>query len=213
MNQPMITPPMPHRIVSQIGMLSLSPGATNFPSRPMMMPAMMTPMISTVCPFDVLTRRGPRPAPRTHIPNPQSRLEGMAWRRTLGGRPERLRPRRRRSAAADPWRPAGEVGGVAQGVVEVKQHAAGLEVARLHGLAVEGQGCCTHLDLHPSGVAQAAQRDADPREVLAVVQPVADPAGPVPSRVRELVVPGVVARRGGHLVLVEALLVRPHQAA
>src|SRR3954452_14218983 len=46
MYQPMMTPPMPHRIVSQIGMLSLSPGATNLPSRPMMMPAMMTPMIS-----------------------------------------------------------------------------------------------------------------------------------------------------------------------
>jgi hypothetical protein len=30
--------------------LSLSPGATNFPSRPMMMPATMTPMIS-MCPF------------------------------------------------------------------------------------------------------------------------------------------------------------------
>src|SRR5215212_4101757 len=48
MYQPMITPPIPHRIVSQIGMLSLSPGATNLPSRPMMMPAMMTPMISIV---------------------------------------------------------------------------------------------------------------------------------------------------------------------
>ena len=42
----MSTPPMPHRIVSQSGMLSLSPGATNFPNRPMMMPAMITPMIS-----------------------------------------------------------------------------------------------------------------------------------------------------------------------
>jgi hypothetical protein len=38
-------------IVSQIGMLSLSPGATNFPSRPMMMPAMITPMMSTATPF------------------------------------------------------------------------------------------------------------------------------------------------------------------
>src|SRR5215203_5672390 len=46
MNQPRRTPPIPHTIVSQIGMLSLSPGATNFPSRPMMMPATMTPMIS-----------------------------------------------------------------------------------------------------------------------------------------------------------------------
>src|ERR671920_884878 len=50
MNQPMMTPPMPHRIVSQIGMLSLSPGATNLPSSPMMIPAMMTPMIS-MCAF------------------------------------------------------------------------------------------------------------------------------------------------------------------
>jgi hypothetical protein len=32
-------------------MLSLSPGATNLPSRPMMMPAMMTPMISISGPF------------------------------------------------------------------------------------------------------------------------------------------------------------------
>ena len=49
-NQPMMTPPMPHRMVSQIGMLSLSPGATNLPSSPMMMPAMMTPMISSASP-------------------------------------------------------------------------------------------------------------------------------------------------------------------
>src|SRR5215213_7261392 len=42
----MMTPPMPHRIVSQSGMLSRLLGATNFPSRPMMMPATMTPMIS-----------------------------------------------------------------------------------------------------------------------------------------------------------------------
>ena len=37
---------MPHRMVSQIGMLSRVLGATNLPSRPMMIPAMITPMIS-----------------------------------------------------------------------------------------------------------------------------------------------------------------------
>src|SRR3954452_5629102 len=39
---------MPHSRVSQSGMLSRSPGATNLPSRPMMRPAMRTPMISTM---------------------------------------------------------------------------------------------------------------------------------------------------------------------
>src|SRR3954451_20219855 len=38
---------MPHSSVSQIGMLSLSPGATSLPSRPMITPAMRMPMIST----------------------------------------------------------------------------------------------------------------------------------------------------------------------
>ena len=38
---------MPHRIVSQIGMLSLSPGATSLPSRPMIAPTMMRTMMST----------------------------------------------------------------------------------------------------------------------------------------------------------------------
>src|SRR5436190_12736816 len=46
MNHPMMTPPMPQRIVSHTGVLSLSPGATHFPRNPMMMPAMITPMIS-----------------------------------------------------------------------------------------------------------------------------------------------------------------------
>jgi hypothetical protein len=48
MNQPIRTPPIPHRMVSQIGVLSLLPGATNLPSNPMMIPATITPMISTV---------------------------------------------------------------------------------------------------------------------------------------------------------------------
>src|SRR4051812_24725890 len=37
---------MPHSTVSHSGMLSRSPGATHFPSRPMMIPATITPMIS-----------------------------------------------------------------------------------------------------------------------------------------------------------------------
>src|SRR5512145_2552280 len=53
----MRTPPIPHRTVSQIGMLSLSPGATNFPSRPMMMPAMMTPITSIVGSLPLEPRR------------------------------------------------------------------------------------------------------------------------------------------------------------
>src|SRR4029450_9815942 len=43
----MSTPPIPQTTVSQSGMLSRSPGAKNLPSRPMMMPAMITPMMST----------------------------------------------------------------------------------------------------------------------------------------------------------------------
>src|SRR5215217_596575 len=39
-------PPMPQMIVSQMGMLSLSPGATSLPSRPMITPPMRRPMIS-----------------------------------------------------------------------------------------------------------------------------------------------------------------------
>jgi hypothetical protein len=35
-------------------MLSRSPGAKNLPSRPMMMPAMITPMMSTGDPFHLL---------------------------------------------------------------------------------------------------------------------------------------------------------------
>ena len=41
---------MPHSTVSQSGMLSRLPGATNLSSSPTMMPAMMTPMIYTVGP-------------------------------------------------------------------------------------------------------------------------------------------------------------------
>src|ERR671913_500649 len=47
----MSTPPIPQTTVSQSGMLSRFPGAKNLPSRPMMMPAMITPMMSTATPF------------------------------------------------------------------------------------------------------------------------------------------------------------------
>src|SRR4029453_6166680 len=47
----MSTPPIPQTTVSQSGMLSRSPGAKNFPSRPMMRRAMITPMMSTGDPF------------------------------------------------------------------------------------------------------------------------------------------------------------------
>src|SRR5215213_6352449 len=50
----MSTPPIPQTTVSQSGMLSRSPGATNLPSSPMMMPAMITPMMSTGDPFHLL---------------------------------------------------------------------------------------------------------------------------------------------------------------
>src|SRR5215207_5519106 len=52
----MSTPPIPQTTVSQSGMLSRSPGAKNLPSRPMMMPAMITPMMSTDDPFHLLGR-------------------------------------------------------------------------------------------------------------------------------------------------------------
>jgi hypothetical protein len=50
----MSTPPIPQMTVSQSGMLSRSPGAKNLPSRPIMMPAMITPMMSTGDPFHLL---------------------------------------------------------------------------------------------------------------------------------------------------------------
>src|SRR5512132_3789953 len=50
----MSTPPIPQTMVSQSGMLSRSPGAKNLPSRPMMMPAMITPITSTDDPFHLL---------------------------------------------------------------------------------------------------------------------------------------------------------------
>src|SRR5215216_2900499 len=49
----MSTPPIPQTMVSQIGMLSRSPGAKNLPSAPMIMPAMITPMRSTATPSPV----------------------------------------------------------------------------------------------------------------------------------------------------------------
>src|SRR5688500_9372175 len=98
MNQPMRTPPIPHTIVSQIGMLSLSPGATNFPSRPMMMPAMMTPRISILgpslrAPVAVATVRSV--PPRAPFVNPLALLE-VSHRRACG-QPNVL--------ANDPWLP------------------------------------------------------------------------------------------------------------
>jgi hypothetical protein len=50
----MSTPPIPQTMVSQRGMLSRSPGAKNLPSSPMMMPAMIKPMMSTGDPFHLL---------------------------------------------------------------------------------------------------------------------------------------------------------------
>src|SRR5215204_2269024 len=50
----MSTPPIPQTTVSQSGMLSRSPGAKNLPTSPMMMPAMITPMMSNGDPFHAL---------------------------------------------------------------------------------------------------------------------------------------------------------------
>src|SRR5215218_4014551 len=52
----MSTPPIPQTTVSHSGMLSRSPGAKNLPSSPMMMPAMITPMMSTGDPFHLSGR-------------------------------------------------------------------------------------------------------------------------------------------------------------
>lgn len=72
MNQPIRTPPIPQRMVSQSGVLSLLPGATNLPSKPMMIPATITPIISMALPsvasrlrgslFAVRSTRRPYPA-------------------------------------------------------------------------------------------------------------------------------------------------------
>src|SRR5687767_898517 len=60
----MSTPPMPHSTVSQRGVLSRAPGAANFPSRPMMSPAMINPMISIANSSDRPTgARGPGTVP------------------------------------------------------------------------------------------------------------------------------------------------------
>src|SRR5215212_7948965 len=53
----MSTPPIPQTTVNQSGMLSRSPGAKNLPSRPMMMPAMITPMMS-IATLSLLGRPG-----------------------------------------------------------------------------------------------------------------------------------------------------------
>src|SRR5215207_7951706 len=50
---------MPHSSVSQRGVLSRAPGATNFPSRPMMSPATINPMISIANSLDRPTRSRP----------------------------------------------------------------------------------------------------------------------------------------------------------
>jgi hypothetical protein len=82
MNQPIKTPPMPQRMVSQSGMLSRLLGATNLPNKPMMTPARMTPMISTVPSSNVngkfsaagqVPQVGTDPAPPTTQP-PQGRM-------------------------------------------------------------------------------------------------------------------------------------------
>src|SRR5215210_2089478 len=58
-------------MVNQIGVLSRSPGATSLPSKPMMMPAMIKPMISTKTPSVAgppPRRRLPRSREVTHPP-------------------------------------------------------------------------------------------------------------------------------------------------
>src|SRR5215217_3683701 len=59
------TPPIPQTTVSQRGMLSRLPGAKNLPSSPMMMPAMITPMMSTGDPFHCWDGLVPR---RSRVP-------------------------------------------------------------------------------------------------------------------------------------------------
>ena len=54
---------MPQMMVSQSGMLSRLPGATNLPNTPMMIPAMMTPMISTVSSLKVMDGAGAKRVP------------------------------------------------------------------------------------------------------------------------------------------------------
>src|SRR5215213_12029024 len=75
----MSTPPIPQTTVSQRGMLSRSPGAKNLPSRPMMMPAMMTPMMSTRDPFHLLETAWFHGVARVPVrPRAQSQVATMA---------------------------------------------------------------------------------------------------------------------------------------
>jgi hypothetical protein len=61
----------PQTTVSQSGMLSRSPGAKNLPSRPMMMPAMSTPMMSTGDPLSPVGNGRVRPLPEHSPPGRQ----------------------------------------------------------------------------------------------------------------------------------------------
>src|SRR5215207_1449470 len=75
----MSTPPIPQTMVSQSGMLSRLPGAKNLPSRPMMMPAMITPMMSNGDPFHLLgTAFVPRRSRVPVRPRAQCQMATMA---------------------------------------------------------------------------------------------------------------------------------------
>jgi hypothetical protein len=57
-------------MVSQTGVLSLSPGATSLPRNPMMMPAMMTPMTLILSTFQSVTTTDRVVLPSPHVPHP-----------------------------------------------------------------------------------------------------------------------------------------------
>ena len=96
------TPPMPHRTVSQSGMLSRSPGATHLPRRPMMVPPMSAQQevdhvrsFATVCALDLPAHR-----PKSRAGRPASGSVPVS----SGSRPGRRR--RRRSRRRRSWRRA-----------------------------------------------------------------------------------------------------------
>ena len=62
---------MPHTTVSQSGMLSRSPGATNLPSSPMMVPPMSDDEDRAMVPMMTLLRGSRRP--RCHVPRGPTR--------------------------------------------------------------------------------------------------------------------------------------------